>query len=207
MAALEPATAEAAWFGQLPLRSLRPLTPEDAPYFFDWLDHPDYDDFWRATAIDEDYSRIGVPGLHVAGWYDIFLSGTVTNFAGLRSGAATEAARAGQKLVVGPWQPRPLGAAARRRRRRVARSSSTNGSCAFSTRSSRDSRAASSTPPSARTSWARAGATSTAGRPPDRVPWTGTCIPGAGRTRCTATGCCRRKCRVRSRPTRSSMTR
>jgi putative CocE/NonD family hydrolase len=107
MAALEPATAEAAWFGQLPLKSLRPLTPENAPYFFDWLDHPDYDDFWRATAIDADYSRISVPALHIAGWYDVFLSGSVANFAGLRSGAGAETARAGQKLVVGPWRHGP----------------------------------------------------------------------------------------------------
>ena len=107
MAVLEPATAEAGWFGELPLERLLPLTRENAPYFFDWLDHPSYDDFWRSTAIDEDYSRIAVPALHIAGWYDIFLAGTLANFAGLRAGAATEAARAGQKLVVGPWRHGP----------------------------------------------------------------------------------------------------
>jgi putative CocE/NonD family hydrolase len=39
-----------------------------------------------------------VPALHVAGWWDVFLSGSIANFAGLSAlgGAA-------QKLLVGPW--------------------------------------------------------------------------------------------------------
>jgi putative CocE/NonD family hydrolase len=107
LAALEPATGDSAWFSRLPLELLSPLTRENAPYFFDWLDHPSYDDFWRATAIDDDYPRIAVPALHVAGWYDVFLGGSVANFVGLRSSAGTEAARAQQKLLVGPWQHGP----------------------------------------------------------------------------------------------------
>ncbi len=49
------------------------------PYFFDWLDHPTYGDYWRRWSIDEDYERLLTPALHIAGWYDIFLSGTVGN--------------------------------------------------------------------------------------------------------------------------------
>jgi hypothetical protein len=107
LAALEAATAGAAWLAQLPLTGLRPLTPENAPFFFEWLDHPAFDDYWRATAIDEDYSRIAVPALHVAGWYDVFLAGSVANFAGLRAGAGSDEARSRQKLLVGPWQHGP----------------------------------------------------------------------------------------------------
>ena len=59
-------------------------------------------------SIDEDYSRLTIPALHIAGWYDIFLSGSVKNFLGMRSaGAGSDAARAGQKLVVGPWTHMP----------------------------------------------------------------------------------------------------
>ncbi len=43
------------------------------------------------------------PALHVAGWHDIFLAGTLANFSGLRAHAATEQARDGQRLIVGPW--------------------------------------------------------------------------------------------------------
>jgi hypothetical protein len=50
-----------------------------------------------------------VPGLHVGGWYDVFIRGTVNDHVSLaREG------RAPQKLVVGPWHHmpwRPLGGA------------------------------------------------------------------------------------------------
>jgi uncharacterized protein len=44
-----------------------------------------------------------VPGLHIGGWYDIFLRGTIRNFQGLRRHARTEANRKLQRLVIGPW--------------------------------------------------------------------------------------------------------
>ncbi len=87
------------------LRSPRPGPYGD--YFQEWLEHPTYDDYWRRWSIDEDYARLVVPALHVGGWYDIFLSGTVKNFSGMREGAGSEAARAGQKLLIGPWTHMP----------------------------------------------------------------------------------------------------
>jgi putative CocE/NonD family hydrolase len=95
---LEALLGSAGWFGHLPLVEPPGLSREDAPYYFDWIEHPSYDEYWRTTAIDEDYSRIQVPGLHVGGWYDVFLSGTVANFRGLGGR---------QKLLVGPWQHGP----------------------------------------------------------------------------------------------------
>lgn len=71
-----------------------------APYFLDWLLHPAYDDYWKRWSIEEHYADIRVPALHVAAWYDIFLGGSLTNYSGLKSGAATEEARKGQKLLV-----------------------------------------------------------------------------------------------------------
>jgi putative CocE/NonD family hydrolase len=44
-----------------------------------------------------------VPALHITGWYDTLVNGTLENFTGLRAGAATERARKGQRLIVGPW--------------------------------------------------------------------------------------------------------
>jgi putative CocE/NonD family hydrolase len=103
---------DAAWvagparhYPHLPLDAYPPFVEhrDDVGYYFDWLAHPSYDDYWRRWSIDEDYGRIDVPAFHPAGWYDTFLGGTVRNFAGLRAGAGSEAARTGQKLVVGPW--------------------------------------------------------------------------------------------------------
>jgi len=99
-----------AWYSSLPLREYPPLASSAlAPYFFDWLAHPSYDDYWRRWSIDEDYARINVPALHIGGWYDIFIGGTVKNFAGIRREAREEAVRDGQKLVVGPWYHIPWG--------------------------------------------------------------------------------------------------
>jgi putative CocE/NonD family hydrolase len=95
------------WNWYLPLDAFPPLSGNYGTYFLDWLAHPTYDDYWRRWSIDEDYSRLTVPALHVGGWYDVFLSGTVKNFLGLREQAGSEAARAGQKLLVGPWMHMP----------------------------------------------------------------------------------------------------
>ena len=76
---------------------------EDARFFRDWLDHPTDDDYWRQWSIEADYDRLTVPALHIGGWYDIFLSGTVKNFAGMRDAAGSKEARRGQKLLIGPW--------------------------------------------------------------------------------------------------------
>ena len=96
------------FYGHLPLKEYPPFAGSDfGQYFFDWMEHPSYDDYWRRWSVDEDYSRIDVPALHVGGWYDVFIGGTVKNFEGLRRGAGSEASRAAQKLLVGPWYHLP----------------------------------------------------------------------------------------------------
>jgi uncharacterized protein len=87
---------------QLPPREL-PLVQEFAPYFDDWLDHSTRDDYWRSISIEDRYADVAVPSLNVGGWYDIFKDGTLRNFVGLSTSAATESARAGTKLLMGPW--------------------------------------------------------------------------------------------------------
>jgi putative CocE/NonD family hydrolase len=95
------------WNWYQPLTEFPPLQGPYGTYFLDWLAHPTYDDYWRRWSIDEDYSRLTVPALHMGGWYDVFLSGSVRNFLGLRAEAGDSAARAGQKLLLGPWMHIP----------------------------------------------------------------------------------------------------
>jgi putative CocE/NonD family hydrolase len=71
-----------------------------APYYLDWLAHPSYDDYWKSISIEEHFSDITVPALHVAAWYDLFLGGSLKNFVGIRDHGGSEAARKGQQLVV-----------------------------------------------------------------------------------------------------------
>ena len=74
-----------------------------APYFYDWLAHPKSDDYWKRWRIEDHHSEIAVPALHIGGWHDIFLKGTLRNFQGMREKGPTDTVRRGQKLIVGPW--------------------------------------------------------------------------------------------------------
>jgi putative CocE/NonD family hydrolase len=91
-----------AAFAKLPLVELPGQIPSMSSYG-EALAHPDRDEYWRELAINERYDAIDVPAVHTAGWNDIFLKGTLENYVGLRAGAATEHARANQRLIVSPW--------------------------------------------------------------------------------------------------------
>jgi putative CocE/NonD family hydrolase len=67
------------------------------PAWQDWLEHPGRDEFWRAVSIAEHHPALDLPALHVGGWFDLFLRGTLANFAGM------SAAGAQQRLIIGPW--------------------------------------------------------------------------------------------------------
>ena len=92
------------WSQKLPLWSYpireAPSAAGLAPYFTDWLAHPDYDDYWKRWSIEDHYSQIQVPVFSLGAWYDLFLGGTLKNYAGLRKAAGTEAARRSQRLQV-----------------------------------------------------------------------------------------------------------
>ena len=90
-----------------PLNALMEEFREFIPYYFDWVMHDTYDDYWRAISIKEKYDDIFIPALHVGGWYDIFLSGTIQNFMELESRRKADPSRGRQKLVVGPWHHVP----------------------------------------------------------------------------------------------------
>jgi len=92
------------WTPTLPLLSYpvfeAPSATGLAPYFTDWLRHPNYDDYWKPWSIEDHYAQIQVPVLSLGAWYDIFLGGTLRNYARLKNEAGTEAARRGQRLMI-----------------------------------------------------------------------------------------------------------
>ncbi|HEX3250882.1 MAG TPA: CocE/NonD family hydrolase [Pyrinomonadaceae bacterium] len=107
----EKAQAPREWTSQLPLEAYPILkTPELstlAPYFKDWLAHESDDAYWRKWKVSDHYSEMTVLGLHGAGWHDLFLKGSIKNYVGLHEHAATPDARAGQRLIIGPWAHAP----------------------------------------------------------------------------------------------------
>jgi uncharacterized protein len=102
-----PGTGPLEWVKRDPLREyplLQPPDPRDlAPYFRDWVTHETDDDYWKAVRVRDHFGEMTVKGLHGAGWHDIFLRGSIRNYLGLREIAATQEAREGQRLLVGPW--------------------------------------------------------------------------------------------------------
>jgi len=98
------------WYSHLPLAGFPPLHPDDpriAPYFYDWIRHPTNDAYWKQWSIRRRYDRIKVPALNFDGWYDVFNNGAIENFTGMREQGGSEAARRGQRLVIGPWMHLP----------------------------------------------------------------------------------------------------
>jgi len=71
-----------------------------APYFLDWLAHPNYDEYWKRWSIEDHYGQITVPVLTIAAWYDIFQGGSLRNYEGIKTKGGSEAARRGQHLLV-----------------------------------------------------------------------------------------------------------
>ncbi len=76
------------------------LTKELAPYFLDWLAHPNYDSYWKQWSIEENFGSIQVPALMIAAWYDIFQGGSIRNYLGIRAHGGSETARNSTQLVV-----------------------------------------------------------------------------------------------------------
>src|SRR5580704_11119362 len=74
-------------------------TAQIAPYYLDWLAHPSYDAYWKQWSIEEHFSDIQVPALHIGGvefgdealkfpptsvvidWYDYLFKGAQNEFA------------------------------------------------------------------------------------------------------------------------------
>jgi uncharacterized protein len=76
------------------------LTRSLAPYFLDWLAHPNYDEYWKRWSIEEHFSDINIPILTIAAWYDIFLGGSLRNYMGVKLHGNDDVARHGQRLLV-----------------------------------------------------------------------------------------------------------
>src|SRR5665811_369342 len=74
------------WYSAWPFRAgLNPLSiaPNFDQYILEEATHSDYDDYWREMGINwvEYYDQTAdIPMVHMGGWYDIFLRGTIQNY-------------------------------------------------------------------------------------------------------------------------------
>ena len=99
--------AEAA---RVPYAEHAAIVDPDLPgYVRDWVAHREPGDYWAEQDISTRLDRIQVPALHVAGWFDTFLDGSIAGYLALRRHAGTEFARENQYLIAGPWVHIPWG--------------------------------------------------------------------------------------------------
>ncbi len=78
-------------------------------YVRDWFAHDEPGEYWQAMDVSTRAAKITVPALHVSGWYDTYLEGSVRGFELLRREAGTQHARENQYLLAGPWVHIPWG--------------------------------------------------------------------------------------------------
>jgi putative CocE/NonD family hydrolase len=78
-------------------------------YVRDWFMHREPGEYWAAQDISTRLDRIQVPALHIAGWFDTYLGGSIAGYQALRQYAGSEFAQANQFLLAGPWVHIPWG--------------------------------------------------------------------------------------------------
>ncbi len=78
-----------------------------APYYYDWLEHPTRDDYWKRISIQEHYKSIRIPVLTLGGWFDTFIEGSLRNFRNLSFQNNELHVTNFNKLIIGPWYHMP----------------------------------------------------------------------------------------------------
>jgi putative CocE/NonD family hydrolase len=86
----------------LPLADL-PFLRDEAPYYFEWLNHPPDDPWWDWAEIRGRYGDTDAAVLNMSGWYDEAYGpeGAITNHRGL---ANSRSGPARSHLILGPWK-------------------------------------------------------------------------------------------------------
>ncbi len=93
-----------------PYRQNKTLLAEGLPpYVLNWFDHDEASPYWAEMDLSQSLSQITVPALHLSGWFDTYLKGSIDGFLALTAQAGSEFARKNQYLVAGPWVHIPWG--------------------------------------------------------------------------------------------------
>ncbi len=72
-------------------------------HYRDWIKHESYDEYWKSISDEERFDKIKIPVHTSGGWFDIFVMGTINGYVGMRNKGATPEARAGARMIIGPW--------------------------------------------------------------------------------------------------------
>jgi hypothetical protein len=107
---------ESAWAnireqtGHVPYGKHPAITDVRLPgYVRDWITHREAGKYWSDLDVSTRLDRIQVPALHIAGWFDTYLEGSIAGYFALLNHAGSEFARTNQYLIAGPWVHIPWG--------------------------------------------------------------------------------------------------
>lgn len=81
---------------------LTELAPES--FYHDWINHPEPDEYWEQRSPKTYRENLDLPMLHIGGWFDPYLRGTLHLYRDLAARSAFP-----QHLVIGPWAHLPWG--------------------------------------------------------------------------------------------------
>jgi putative CocE/NonD family hydrolase len=92
-------------YNHLPVATSAEAGHHVTPHYQDWFAHPTRDSYWDGISFEKqsDYAKVSVPILSMDGWYDIFLRGDIRDDAMMHKVGATQVARDGKRLMIGPW--------------------------------------------------------------------------------------------------------
>ncbi|MBS3749707.1 MAG: CocE/NonD family hydrolase [Candidatus Thermoplasmatota archaeon] len=80
------------------------LEGQNSLYMLDeYLAHENYSlDYWGNVSLENKWSQVNVPAIHIGGWYDCFAQGSVNGFMGYQYQGGP-GAQGNSKLIMGPW--------------------------------------------------------------------------------------------------------
>lgn len=85
------------------------IDPALPSYVRDWFRHREPGNYWSDLDISTRYDRINIPALHISGWFDTYLEGSIAGYIALCDNAGSQFARDNQYLLAGPWIHIPWG--------------------------------------------------------------------------------------------------
>lgn len=91
-------------FDPIPTRPaiVQELAPDS--FYHVWLNHPTPDRYWEALSPKNLLQEVDLPMLHIGGWFDFYLRGTLNLYRAMASRSQFP-----QHLIVGPWGHLPWG--------------------------------------------------------------------------------------------------
>ena len=90
-------------YRQLPLKTWDDVIGFEVPFMRHWVEHPEFDDYWKQMSILDRLDEITVPNVTICSWFDIFQKQVFDHVTTVMKTSKSDEARQHQHLIIGPW--------------------------------------------------------------------------------------------------------